>query len=250
MAETTAFVQRLPKAELHVHIEGTLEPELVFELAARNKVRPAVRRRGRAPPRLQIRGPAVVPRHLLRQLRGAPDRAGLLRPHARLSVPGGRAGRASRRGLLRPADAHPAWCRVRDLLHGDQPRPLGRRGGVGNLVGPDPVLPARPQRGRGAADARGSPALYRAPAGRRPRLGRGGQPSRQIRAGLPAGPGDGPAGRRARRRGGPARVHLGGAGRPGGAADRSRRAVPGGRPPRGAAWRRSRSRSPYARSPT
>ncbi|HEX4434936.1 MAG TPA: adenosine deaminase [Acidimicrobiales bacterium] len=32
------FVRRLPKAELHVHIEGTLEPELVFELAARNKV--------------------------------------------------------------------------------------------------------------------------------------------------------------------------------------------------------------------
>jgi adenosine deaminase len=35
---TDEFVRRLPKAELHVHIEGTLEPELVFELAARNKV--------------------------------------------------------------------------------------------------------------------------------------------------------------------------------------------------------------------
>ena len=33
------FVRRLPKAELHVHIEGTLEPDLVFELAARNGVR-------------------------------------------------------------------------------------------------------------------------------------------------------------------------------------------------------------------
>ena len=32
------FVRGLPKAELHVHIEGTLEPELMFELAARNGV--------------------------------------------------------------------------------------------------------------------------------------------------------------------------------------------------------------------
>jgi adenosine deaminase len=38
MTETAAFVRHLPKAELHVHIEGTLEPELVFELAARNTV--------------------------------------------------------------------------------------------------------------------------------------------------------------------------------------------------------------------
>ncbi len=32
------FVNSLPKAELHLHIEGTLEPELKFELAARNNV--------------------------------------------------------------------------------------------------------------------------------------------------------------------------------------------------------------------
>ena len=32
------FVRALPKAELHVHIEGTLEPELMFALAARNQV--------------------------------------------------------------------------------------------------------------------------------------------------------------------------------------------------------------------
>jgi len=31
-----AFVRGLPKAELHVHIEGTLEPEMMFEMAARN----------------------------------------------------------------------------------------------------------------------------------------------------------------------------------------------------------------------
>jgi adenosine deaminase len=33
-----AFVATLPKAELHVHLEGTLEPELLFALAARNHV--------------------------------------------------------------------------------------------------------------------------------------------------------------------------------------------------------------------
>lgn len=33
-----AFLRRLPKAELHVHIEGTFEPELVFEMAGRNGV--------------------------------------------------------------------------------------------------------------------------------------------------------------------------------------------------------------------
>lgn len=30
------FIRLLPKAELHVHIEGTLEPQLMFDLAARN----------------------------------------------------------------------------------------------------------------------------------------------------------------------------------------------------------------------
>jgi adenosine deaminase len=35
---TAEWLQQLPKAELHVHIEGTLEPELMFELATRNGV--------------------------------------------------------------------------------------------------------------------------------------------------------------------------------------------------------------------
>jgi adenosine deaminase len=32
------FIQELPKVELHLHIEGTLEPELMFQLAQRNQV--------------------------------------------------------------------------------------------------------------------------------------------------------------------------------------------------------------------
>jgi adenosine deaminase len=32
------FIRSLPKAELHIHIEGSLEPELVFALAAKHKV--------------------------------------------------------------------------------------------------------------------------------------------------------------------------------------------------------------------
>lgn len=33
-----SFIHGLPKAELHIHIEGSLEPELMFELASRNGV--------------------------------------------------------------------------------------------------------------------------------------------------------------------------------------------------------------------
>ena len=33
------FIRDLPKAELHLHIEGTLEPELMFQLAERNQIK-------------------------------------------------------------------------------------------------------------------------------------------------------------------------------------------------------------------
>ncbi len=38
MDSTASFIDGLPKAELHIHIEGSLEPELMFALAARNGV--------------------------------------------------------------------------------------------------------------------------------------------------------------------------------------------------------------------
>ncbi|MFL5931085.1 MAG: adenosine deaminase [Gaiellaceae bacterium] len=38
MSESESFIAGMPKAELHLHLEGTLEPELKFDLAARNRL--------------------------------------------------------------------------------------------------------------------------------------------------------------------------------------------------------------------
>lgn len=38
MENLVKYIEQLPKAELHLHIEGTFEPELMFKIAARNHI--------------------------------------------------------------------------------------------------------------------------------------------------------------------------------------------------------------------
>ena len=39
MNQVESYIHGLPKAELHMHLEGALEPELLLQLARKNGVR-------------------------------------------------------------------------------------------------------------------------------------------------------------------------------------------------------------------
>ena len=198
--------------------------------------RTAVRRRGRTPPRLQLRGPAVVPRHLLRATArcSGPNRTSTT---SRTPICPGQPVRAcvtprsssTRRRTPERGVAFETCCMGISRALVDGAAELGISSGLILCflrdLSEDAALKTL-EEARPFAEHLLAVGLDSAEVGNPP--GNFARVFRQAREmGLP--------GRRACRRGGPARVHLGGAGRAEGAAHRSRCAVPGGRPPRGEA---------------
>lgn len=102
---TTTGTPPLPKAELHLHIEGTLEPETVFELARRHDVAlpyASVEDLRAAYDFTDLQSFLDVYYANMAVLRTRDDFAELA--SAYLNLPG--AGRAARRDVLRPAGPH------------------------------------------------------------------------------------------------------------------------------------------------
>ena len=122
MEDLSRFIAGLPKAELHIHIEGSLEPELMLALAARNGV--ALRYADVEAVRAAYRF-ANLQDFLDLYYQGmqrAAAGAGLLRPRDGLSAPRRRRERAPCRDLLRSAGPYRARRRLQD---GDR-RPVAR----------------------------------------------------------------------------------------------------------------------------
>ena len=115
MAEVAVspFIANLPKAELHMHLEGSLEPETLIALAQRNGVKlpyadAAALRRAYAFDNLQ----SFLDLYYL-GLTVLQTGADFYQMTAGLSRPRGARERSPRRGVHQPAGASAAWHRDR-----------------------------------------------------------------------------------------------------------------------------------------
>ena len=143
----------LPTAELHLHIEGTLEPELAFALAARNGVALPYADLDELRRAYAFTRPAVLPGPLLRADGGAAHRGGLRRPRRRLSRARGRAQGVRHAEIFFDPQAHTGPRRA--ARHGHRGPGAGARArrGAARLSRPaDHVLPAGPVRRSAAED--------------------------------------------------------------------------------------------------
>ena len=231
VAVVDRFVRDLPKAELHVHIEGTLEPELLLALALRNGIPlpypdiDSVRRAyvfGDLQAFLDIyyEGCAVLVTELdfydltMAYLHRA---AGQGVVHTEIffdpqtHTARGVAFETVITGIRRALEQGREQLGITWRLIPCFLRHLSAESAMDTLV---EALEFRP------LDHRGGPRL----------LG-GGASALRLRVGLPRRPGRGAALRRPRRRGGPTELHLGGPRPPAGPSGRPRGALPRGRRP-------------------
>ena len=167
MRHEEQLINRLPKCELHIHIEGSLEPELMFALAQRNGIAlpfASVEALRRAYQFTQLQDFLDIYYQGMSVLVTEQDFFDLAWAYLRA-----RAGRqcAPCRDVLRPAGPHVARRRVRD--RGERPFGRDRQGAARarRQRKPDHVLPAPSRRGRRAAYPR-----FRARASRQDHRGR------------------------------------------------------------------------------